>query len=171
MLVSTFAKAISPALRMGFLAAPQAVVDTLAQVIERERLHASWPVQVSLQWLLASGELQRHLRRVRRHHASQRDRLLRALGQACPDVRYGGQEGGLHIVLTMGHSTSDKALAEQLSKLGVAHQSVREFDGHSDEVLLGYGHMSAREIEQAARVLAEALSRLRRRHRRAGRPG
>ena len=156
-LVSTFAKAISPALRIGFIAAPLAVADTLAQVIERDRLHASWPVQTSLQWLLASGELQRHLRRVRRHHASQRDRLVQALKLRCPDVTFRGQEGGLHIVLTMGGPTLDKQLARQLRTRGIAFQTIREFGGDSDEVLLGYGHMSARDIEQAAELMAEAM--------------
>lgn len=169
-LVSTFAKAISPALRIGFIAAPHEVADTLAQAIEGDRLHASWSVQVSLQWLLASGELQRHLRRIRRHHANQRDRLLLALKQGCPDVRVGGQEGGLHIVLTMGHSTFDRQLAKQLSNLGITFQTVREFGGNSDEVLLGYGHMSAREIGQAVALLSDALSHLRNRTRRARLP-
>jgi GntR family transcriptional regulator/MocR family aminotransferase len=164
-LVSTFAKAISPALRIGFIAAPRRVADTLAQVIERDRLHASWPVQMSLRWLLSSGELQRHLRRVRRHHASQRDRLLSALEETCPGVGFRGQEGGLHIVLTMGHPTLDRQLAVQLRKLGVTFQTIREFGGSSDEVLLGYGHMSAREIEQAVGLLAKALSLMRTRER------
>jgi GntR family transcriptional regulator/MocR family aminotransferase len=157
-LVSTFAKAISPALRIGFIAAPHAVAGTLAQAIERDRLHASWPVQVSLQWLLASGELQRHLRRVRRHHASQRDRLVQALKQRCPDVRFRGQEGGLHIVLTMGEPTRDKQLARQLRRLGIAFETIREFGGDSDELLLGYGHMSAREIELAADLMTKAIA-------------
>ena len=157
-LVSTFAKAISPALRIGFIAAPLAVADALAQVIERDRLHASWPVQASLQWLLASGELQRHLRRVRRHHASQRDRLVQALRLRCPDVQLRGQEGGLHIVLTMGEPRLDKKLARQLHTLGIAFQTVREFGGDSDEVLLGYGHMSAPEIERAAELVAVAMA-------------
>lgn len=157
-LVSTFAKAISPALRIGFIAAPHAVAGTLAQAIERDRLHASWPVQVSLQWLLASGELQRHLRRVRRHHASQRDRLVQALKQRCPDVRFRGQEGGLHIVLTMGEPTRDKQLARQLRRLGITFETIRQFGGDSDELLLGYGHMSAREIELAAELMTKAIA-------------
>ena len=155
-LVSTFAKAISPALRIGFIAAPHAVADTLAQVIEHDRLHASWPVQTSLQWLLASGELQRHLRRVRRHHAGQRDRLVQALKQHCPALRFRGEEGGLHIVLTMGEPAADKKLARQLRRLGVALQTIREFGGDSDELLLGYGQMSPREIERAAELIARA---------------
>jgi GntR family transcriptional regulator/MocR family aminotransferase len=170
-LVSTFAKAVSPALRIGFIAAPQAVAGALARAIERDRLHASWPVQVSLQWLLASGELQRHLRRVRRHHASQRDHLLRALKQTCPDIRVGGQEGGLHIVLTTGDPTLDRPLAHQLSKLGVAFQTLRGFGGHNDEVLVGYGHMDASAIEQAVRLLGKALALTRHRKRRPPRAG
>jgi GntR family transcriptional regulator/MocR family aminotransferase len=162
-LVSTFAKAISPAMRIGFIAAPLALADALAQVIDRDRLHASWPVQVSLSWLLASGELQRHLRRVRRHHAGQRDQLLSALQQTCPNVRVRGQEGGLHIVLSMGDSMLDRQLAGRLSKVGVRCQTIREFGGSSAEVLLGYGHMNTSEIERAISLLASALSRLRRR--------
>ncbi|NRF70783.1 PLP-dependent aminotransferase family protein [Aquincola sp. S2] len=168
-LVSTFAKAISPALRIGFIAAPHAVAATLAQAIERDRLHASWPVQTSLQWLLAAGELQRHLRRVRRHHASQRGRLVQALKQRCPEVRFRGQEGGLHIALTMGEPTLDRRLARRLRELGIAFQTMREFGGDSDEVLLGYGHMSAHEIEHAAELLAKALSLLQGRKRGVGR--
>lgn len=160
-LVSTFAKAISPALRIGFIAAPQAVADALARAVERDRSHASWSLQVSLQWLLASGELQRHLRRVRRHHANQRDELLLALKQRCPEVRIRGQEGGLHIVLTTGQPVRDKRLAMQLQKLGAAFQTVRAFGGHSDEVLLGYGHMSAHDIKQAVELLCQALALLR----------
>jgi GntR family transcriptional regulator/MocR family aminotransferase len=160
-LVSTFAKAISPAMKIGFIAAPLALADALAQVIDRDRLQASWPVQVSLSWLLASGELQRHLRRVRRHHAGQRDRLLAALKQKCSDIRVRGQEGGLHVVLSMGNTTLDRQLSEKLSKLGVKCQTIREFGGNSDEVLLGYGHMSGSEIEKALGLLALALSHLR----------
>ena len=168
-LVSTFAKAISPALRMGFIAAPHAVAANLAHAVERDRLHASWPVQASMQWLLASGELQRHLRRVRRHHAGQRDHLVQALKQHCPAVRFRGQEGGLHMVLTMGEPTSDKQLARQLRSLGITLQTIREFGGDSDEVLLGYGHMHVQEIEHAVGLLAKALSPLKGRKRSVGR--
>lgn len=152
-LVSTFAKAVSPALRIGFVAAPVAVADALAQAVERDRLHASWPVQISLQWLLVSGELQRHLRRVRRHHASQRDRLLVAIKHACPDLHLRGHEGGLHVVLSTGDPTGDARLSERLRRRGVALQTLKDFGGSNDEVLLSYGHMSPRDIEQAVDIL------------------
>jgi DNA-binding transcriptional MocR family regulator len=45
--VGTFARAISPALFLGFIAAPKDVVQALAQLIAQEQLQASWPVQMS----------------------------------------------------------------------------------------------------------------------------
>lgn len=157
-LVSTFAKSISPALRIGFIAAPQRVADALASTIAREGLHASWPVQVSLQWMLASGELQRHLRRARRHHATQRDRLLDAIRQSCPELQIRGTEGGLHLVLTLGRRELDRKLAKELRLRGVVLQSVGDFGGDTDEVLMGYGHMERVEAQVAAHLLGDACA-------------
>jgi len=157
-LVSTFAKSISPALRIGFIAAPQRVADALASTIAREGLHASWPVQVSLQWMLASGELQRHLRRARRHHAAQRDRLLAAIRQSCPELQVRGTEGGLHLVLTLGRNELDRKLAKELRVRGVALQTVGDFGGDTEEVLMGYGHMERDEAQAAVDFLRDAYA-------------
>lgn len=157
-LVSTFAKSISPALRIGFIAAPQRVADVLTSVIAREGMHASWPVQLSLQWMLASGELQRHLRRARRHHAAQRDRLLGAIRQSCPELQVRGTEGGLHLVLTLGRRELDRELAKELRLGGVVLQTVGEFGGDTDEVLMGYGHMEEAEARIATGLLGDACA-------------
>lgn len=157
-LVSTFAKSISPALRIGFIAAPQGVADALTSTIASEGMHASWPVQVSLQWMLASGELQRHLRRARRHHAAQRDRLLDAIRRSCPELQVRGMEGGLHLVLTLGRKELDRKLARELRQRGVALQSVSDFGGNSDEVLMGYGHMEKAEARIAADLVGAACA-------------
>jgi len=157
-LVSTFAKSISPALRIGFIAAPQRVADALASSIAAQGLHASWPVQASLQWMLASGELQRHLRRVRRHHATQRDRLLAAIRQSCPELQVRGTEGGLHFLLTLGRKELDRKLAKELKARGVVLQTVTDFGGETDEVLMGYGHMERTETQAAADLLRGACA-------------
>jgi GntR family transcriptional regulator / MocR family aminotransferase len=157
-LVSTFAKSISPALRIGFIAAPQSVAEALSSMIAKEGLHASWPVQVSLQWMLASGELQRHLRRAKRHHASQRDRLLAAIRKSCPELQVRGTEGGLHLVLSLGRRELDRKLAKELRLKGVVLQSVSDFGGDTDEVLMGYGHMDEAEGLVATDLLGEACA-------------
>ena len=167
-LVSTFAKSVSPALRIGFVAAPRGVADALTSTIAREGLHASWPVQVSLQWMLASGELQRHLRRARRHHSSQRDRLLDAIHRSCPQLQVRGTEGGLHLILSLGRRELDRELVKELRRRGVVLQSVGDFGGDTDELLMGYGHMDNAEARVAADLLRDACAAIGvRSHRRA----
>jgi GntR family transcriptional regulator/MocR family aminotransferase len=121
-------------------------------------MRASWPVQVSLQWMLASGELQRHLRRVRRHHATQRDGLLSAIREACPGLQVRGTEGGLHLVLTTGRPQRDRKLAREPRSRDVALDTVSAFGGKTDEILMGYGHMQKADIRVAARLLREACT-------------
>ena len=159
-LLGTFAKAVSPALRLGFLAAPPGVADALAVAIEAERSHAAWPAQATVQWLLRSGELQRHLRRVRRHHAQQRAQLLALLQKRCPALQVSGQQGGLHLVLTLGNARQDRALAAHLRRQQVRFQTVRDFGGEDgdaavDAILLGYGHMRPQDLQRAVAVLAQ----------------
>jgi len=156
--VGTFAKSISPALRIGFVAASHRVAHALTSTIAKEGMHASWPVQVSLQWMLTSGELQRHLRRVRLHHASQRDHLIGAIRQACADLEVRGTKGGLHLVLTLGRRELDRKLAKELRARGVVLQTVSDFGGDTDEVLIGYGHMDSSDARTAAGLLSDACA-------------
>lgn len=157
-LVGTFAKAISPALRIGFVAAPLLVIDALTTLIRQEKLQATWPAQISVHWLLSTGELQRHLRRVRRHHAQQRNRLLTAIRQQCPALGIRGQDGGLHLVLSLGKTELNQQLAVELRLRGVLLQSVKDFGGQSDELLLGYGHMSEADVVLGAKLLGQACA-------------
>jgi GntR family transcriptional regulator / MocR family aminotransferase len=156
-LISTFAKAISPALRVGFVAAPLAVADAIARDIEQSRQHVSWPVQMSLQWMLRSGELQRHLRRIRRHYAALRRQLLDEISSVCPGISVRGEKGGLHLVLTTGSAPQDKLLSNRLRARGIALNTLRDFGGSRETPLMGYGHMNAPDIAAASASLALAL--------------
>jgi GntR family transcriptional regulator / MocR family aminotransferase len=160
-LVSTFAKAISPSLRLGFVAAPLAIAQALAQKIEQERLHVSWPVQCAVQWLLQSGQLQKHLRRVRRYYAQLRSELLLQIAQECPQLRVSGQEGGLHVVLHSNkpaHQTDTLQMMKNLSQQGVIFNNLRDFGGEQDALLLAYGQMTPATVKQTCRLLKMALT-------------
>jgi GntR family transcriptional regulator / MocR family aminotransferase len=160
-LVSTFAKAISPSLRLGFVAAPLAIAQALAQKIEQERLHVSWPVQCAVQWLLQSGQLQKHLRRVRRYYAQLRSELLLQIAQECPQLRVSGQEGGLHVVLRSNkpaHQTDTLQMMKNLSQQGVIFNNLRDFGGEQDALLLAYGQMTPATVKQTCRLLKMALT-------------
>ena len=92
------AKTLGPGLGVGFLLAPDRLVDEL----RRTRSDLGQPVSQVAQWALAdylaSGELRRHTQRMRREYRRRRALVLAVLGDL-PEARVKAMDGGLHAVL------------------------------------------------------------------------
>jgi GntR family transcriptional regulator / MocR family aminotransferase len=151
-LVSTFAKAISPSLRLAYVIAPPALADQLAQLVAVEQQQVSWPVQISVDWLLRSGELERHLRRVRRHYLALRNHIRQHLQPLEPQFCVKGDAGGLHVVITADQPQRMQKLEKRLTERGVQFDKVAAFAADPAEhqgILLGYGHMDLAQLSTA----------------------
>lgn len=169
LLLNTFAKAVSPSLRIGFIVAPPVAAATLAALVERERTHVSWPVQKVVETLLVTGELDRHLRRVRRHYAAMRDAIRERLMPYADVIALSGDEGGLHVVVTGRNGVFDRGLRAALRSRGVVFNDVRDFTmlaSNPAGFLLGYGHMDSRTLTQSLNVLEACIKQMERRPRR-----
>lgn len=155
-LVSTFAKALSPALRLGFIAAPVAVAAVLAGNIQARRMQVSWPAQRVVDHMLRSGELDRHLRRMRRRYTRLRQQIRIALAPLSPRVVLHGDEGGLHVALLTNSPELASELRMQLLKEGLGLDSLEHYSISQREhagLLLGYGNLDES-------VLAGILSKI-----------
>ena len=62
----------------------------------------------------------------------------------------------MHLVLTLGRRELDRKLAGELRSRGVVLQTVADFGGNTDEVLMGYGHMDKAQANVAADLLRAA---------------
>ena len=77
--------------------------------------------QLVLAQLIAGGELEQHIRAVRKRQRRRRDALLRALGEHLPEARVQGVAAGLHLLITFGEltgSAADTDLAERALQEG-----------------------------------------------------
>jgi GntR family transcriptional regulator / MocR family aminotransferase len=160
--VGTFARAISPALRLGFIAAPADIVQAVAQLIAQEQLQASWPVQMSANWLLKSGQLERHLRREGKRYAAMRAQLKVQLQPLAPKIKLRGDEGGLHVALDCSAmpAANYSALRKYLEQRGVLFESIERFASSASQqqvILMGYAHWSQDELAQSIQLLSEAF--------------
>ena len=166
LLLNTFAKSVSPSLRLGFIVAPPAAADALVALIERERTHVSWPVQKVVETLLVSGELDRHLRRVRRHYGAMRDAIRERLAPYADVLAVGGDEGGLHVVISGRDSAFDRALRAALRSRGVVFNDVCDFTTLGSEAngfLFGYGHMESEALARSLDMLEATIKQIKRR--------
>lgn len=158
-LISTFAKALSPSMRLGFIAAPMEIADRLAQNIEAQRRQVSWPAQQVVSWLIESGELNKHLRRVRKHLEGLREMLASHVAGLGGELRALGQQGGQHALLSLNSARASRDLHTRLQELGVRAQRIDEFALAPTPVhgtLMSYGQMSVEHLRHATAVLAHA---------------
>jgi GntR family transcriptional regulator / MocR family aminotransferase len=113
-----------------------------------------------MQWLLESGELRKHLKRVRRHYAALRQFFLQKLAERCPEFIVRGQEGGLHLLLQCRSDRATDRVISALREKKIALNTLADFQielPSSAGILIGYGQMTQAEIEACVNQLRLTL--------------
>ncbi|KOY54124.1 PLP-dependent aminotransferase family protein [Streptomyces sp. XY332] len=157
-------KLLAPALRLGWLLVPPRLRDAVVAAKRYADLGNPVLAQLVLARLMESGELERHLRFVRRRHRRRRDAMLRAVDAHLPGARVHGAAAGLHLMVTFdGAAFEDTALAAAALALGVkAHPlSWHRIRPGSPGLVLGYAAGPPGELEEGVALLGRALDRLR----------
>jgi GntR family transcriptional regulator / MocR family aminotransferase len=140
--LSTTSKALTPAIRLGWMACP---VRLLADIVADKRLddRGSPAIdQLALATLIASGRYDRHLRRMRKVYASRRDALVAALTEHAPTVSISGLAAGLHLVATLPDGLDITAIVAQAAQRGVGLHPMSDFraDGAAAPPALVFGY-------------------------------
>jgi GntR family transcriptional regulator/MocR family aminotransferase len=152
----TASKALSPALRIAWLVLPEPLVEP---VVAAKRLaDSASPAldQLALARLIATGELDRHLRRMRAHYRRRRDALLAALPS---DVEVLGIAAGLHVTLRVRAREAEILAAARERSLAVTGLSAfwhapAERPTH---IQAGYATPPSHAFDGAVRALAAVM--------------
>ena len=158
--LGTTTKILTPALRVGWLVAGPELVARLADVAAGLGEWAGGPAQRAVLSLIGTGDLERHIRRMRHEYARRRAAMTAVLGGgdaggAGPAGRLLGEEAGMHMVLRTGRDAEEIAGAAWERGVAVATLA-RYFAGPVtvNGLVLGYGGASSGEITRACRLLA-----------------
>jgi GntR family transcriptional regulator / MocR family aminotransferase len=156
--LGTATKTFTPALRVGWLAARPELVSMLAQTADRLDARAAGPAQHAVLTLLAGGDLERHIRRMRHEYARRRA----ALTAIFRDGKAGyllGDEAGLHVVLqTSRDADADVAAASQH---GVAVGTLSRFYAGpvtGNGLVIGYGGATLAQVGHGSQILRHILT-------------
>jgi GntR family transcriptional regulator/MocR family aminotransferase len=113
--IGSFSKTISPALRLGFVVAPVPLVSRFAEVAAC-LAPAPWlSVQLAAAQFMHDGHYMRHLRRMKRLYAAQRDALLECLRQR----EFETMTAGLAVLVRLPDGVSDIAIAREMLAFGL----------------------------------------------------
>jgi GntR family transcriptional regulator/MocR family aminotransferase len=162
--VGTFNKTLVPGIRLGYLVAPAALVESFRIARAATDRHASTFVQRVLADFIREGHYARHLRRVRALYAERQRALLDAVEEIMPQLlTMAPDAAGLHLVGWLPAGISDAEAAEAASREGVEVFPLSRFamgparPAARGALLLGYAAFDAREIVDGVRRLRRAL--------------
>ena len=124
--VGTFGKVAFPALRLGYLVLPPALVQAFTRRRAVDMRHSEVSTQAVMAEFMAAGHFQRHIRRMRRAALSRRNALLAGWPDGLPGVgALPSVAAGLHLTVRVD------SLAREQTLLAQAHAANVEINGLS----------------------------------------
>ncbi|RSN43175.1 GntR family transcriptional regulator, partial [Streptomyces sp. WAC 04229] len=158
--LGTASKSLAPALRLGWLVLPPALVEEIM-----DGMAGRTPGvldQLTLAEFLGSGDYDRHVRSARLRYRRRRDALVAALTERAPGVRVTGIAAGLHAVLELPPGT-ERQTVRAAAWQGLAVHGLSMFRHPDadvpplDALVVGYGtppdHAWAGALDALCRAL------------------
>ncbi len=155
--VGSFGKTMSPAVGLGFVVAPRALAERIAEIAAVMAPSPNRTTQLAVAEFLGDGHYLRHLRRMKALYAQRRRMVLEHLRGTAVDTT----PSGLALVARLPDAVDDVALADAAVERGIAPFPLslwyaRQGSGHRG-LLLNIANLRADNARAACDALADLL--------------
>jgi GntR family transcriptional regulator/MocR family aminotransferase len=150
----TFSKVMFPALRIGYVIAPPALIDAFVRAKWLADRHTPLLEQAVLADFLREGHLDRHIRRMRRHYGRRREVLIDELTQRFGDsTRVYGDPAGMHTLVGFDDpGVRERASMNKVQLVGVGAYYLTKPPHNA--FVLGFSALVDRTIREGVKRLA-----------------
>lgn len=159
--IGTVSKSLAPALRLGWLLCPPALVDLVTDLKRVTDRGSPTLDQLALARLIESGRYDRHLRRMRTRYATRRTTLVDTLAAHAPAVRLSGLAAGFHAVAHLPATADEHTLVGAARTRGVGLYGMSACRTSEDveppQLVLGFGNVTERAIAEGVAAVADLL--------------
>ena len=160
-LLGTVSKSLAPAIRLGWIVCPPALVEDIAEAKELDDRGSPGLDQLALATLIRSGRYDRHLRAMRARYAGKRAALIDALATHAPEVELRGLAAGFHAVARLPEGSDEHAIADAARLRGVGLYPMSDLRWSSEarppELVIGFGDLSEQAIRRGIETVADLL--------------
>ncbi|MGI8962317.1 MAG: PLP-dependent aminotransferase family protein, partial [Bryobacteraceae bacterium] len=162
-LLRSYSKVSFPGLRVGWIIAPRAVIECLAEAKQISDLHSDQLSQAVLLRFAESGELSQHIERTRRAGRERLNAVLRACATYLPSgTKFTRPEGGMSLWVELPAPLNAENLLNRAQERGVNFLPGRYFSArrtHARGLRLSFGGLAPEQITRGIQILGEAAQR------------
>jgi GntR family transcriptional regulator/MocR family aminotransferase len=159
--MGTFSKVLFPALRLGYLVVPSAVVEAFVRARAVVGRHAPTFEQAVLAEFISGGYFARHIRAMRNLYQERQAVLVESAKSDLQGLLHVPSSGaGMHLIGWLDPGGDDRAAASCAAVLGIEVPPLSQHVLSASVppgLLLGYAALEPKEIRAGIRVLARAL--------------
>jgi GntR family transcriptional regulator/MocR family aminotransferase len=159
--IGTFSKVLFPALRLGYIVIPPALIPSFLAVRQANDLCPSPLYQAAMADFIGAGHFTRHIRRTRQLYAERRNALTLALrNEFGSEIEIPGADAGMHLVITLPAGMSDREISARGAQEGLwlwplssAYIGANARQGF----ILGFGGTKAEDMRHHVQRLRKAM--------------
>jgi DNA-binding transcriptional MocR family regulator len=155
---SSFSKTVCPGIRVGYLVGPAEVIARVVKIATQTYISPNMVAQAIVHQFCLSGALERSIENVRDALRERANTLCEALERELPEARFVKPTGGYFLWVDLPRGTDVGALFEAAAERGVLFVKGADFvlEGAESSLRLAYSGVTAEEIEEGVKRLAEA---------------
>lgn len=162
--ISNFSKSISPTLRVSFMVLPKNLLEKYESIKPFYNCPVPNIIQISLSKFIDEDYFEKHLNRMRRIYDDKRKFAL-SFFEGDKLYRVIDKKAGLHFILEINADLSEKEIENALADRdifirGLANYYDGEIKYKYPRMIIGYGNMSERELEEAIEIFKEIINSL-----------
>jgi GntR family transcriptional regulator/MocR family aminotransferase len=161
--LGTLNQLMYPNLGLGYLIVPHRMVDTYRKARLLAGAHLPLHLQMAIAEFIDSGDLDRHVKRLRALYKDRRNTLVGALKKRLGELVEVRQErSGVFVIARFKTRLSAATILNRAAEAGVSLTSTEDFylrHAPRNEFILGFGSLSERQIIEGVSRLARILKR------------
>lgn len=162
--MGTFSKAISPAIRTGYMVLPASLLSLYKERCGGYACPVSRINQAILTEFIKEGYFEKHLNRMRKIYKGKHDYMLEQLHSHFSDglLDISADNAGLYIILHYHGPLTDEAIEEKAEKNGIRLRPLKGYyanlpAAYRPSYLLGFANLEEAQIRDGIALLAEKV--------------
>ncbi|MEN0007039.1 MAG: PLP-dependent aminotransferase family protein, partial [Bacteroidota bacterium] len=157
--VGSFSKTIAPSLRIGFIVAPEALIQALTKFSRFVDSHGNTALERAVAMLFANGEINRHLKKATTIYRNRRDHCCAMLQKELgPFIDFNVPEGGLAVWVKFKPPLSIQQLHQKAAQIGLRFPDTHLFCPPNETLnatRIGFASRTPEEMTNAIKLLQQ----------------